>query len=145
MQLKLLLKPLLITSGIVGILALSLTLTPHIAQADSSAVSPSSMTAVIDQLELTPDQETQLAALRRDTRSQIQAIVQPNQRQQFKTTWQQGSSFRESVSAMNLTPDQRQQVRSLLQSTRQQAKAILTESQRQELKQILQERLDSAL
>lgn len=147
------LKPALITSGCVaGLLALTLTLAPRIAQADAPTplssgpvLASAPIVEALDQLNLTADQEAQLTALRHDTRSQLQAIVQPNQRQQFKTTWQQGQSFQESVAAMNLTPEQRQQIKAIFQSSRQQAKAVLTEPQRQQLKQLLQERLDEAL
>ena len=97
-----------------------------------------------DRLNLTPAQQTQFSSLRRETRAQMQSILQPAQRQQFLASWQQGSSFRDSVAAMNLTDGQRQQMRELFQSTRAQARTLLTDSQRQELRELIQKRLDQA-
>ncbi len=99
----------------------------------------------LDELNLTADQEAQLSTLRRETRTQLEAVIQPEQRQQFKTTLQQGGSFRQAVNAMNLTLNQKQQVRSIFQSARQEGAAVLTPAQRQELRQLIQERFDRAL
>lgn len=119
---------------------------PHLAQAASRNLDESMpLLAALDQLNLTADQEAQLTTLRRETRTQLEAVIQPEQRQQFKTTWQQGNSFRQAVAAMNLTTEQKQQVRSIVQSAREQGATVLTDSQRQTLRQLIQERLDRAL
>ena len=148
-----------------GCIAGLLAITPFIAQANSVGsrtqtaqapqVAPASsqiasadrtpLGEISDQLDLTADQQAQIANLRRNTRTQIQSILQPNQRQQFLTAWQQGSSFRDSVAAMNVTAEQRQQLREVAQSTRSQARALLTDAQRQELRQLIQDRLDAVL
>ncbi len=158
-------NPLLIVTGscISGILAIApLVSSAQIAQANAAGSSAQAIQAIqisqagqeasghrgmrqaFDQLDLPPEQQTQLVNLRRDSRSQIQAILQPEQRQQFITAWQQGGGFRDAVAAMNLTDAQQQQIQEVFQSSRTQARALLTESQRQELRQILQERLDKA-
>lgn len=112
-------------------------------QGMSQALPP--LLAALEDLDLTADQEAQLSTIRRETRTQLEAVVQPEQRQQFKTMLQQGGSFRQAVNAMNLTPDQKQQVRSIFQSARQQGAMVLTTAQRQELRQLIQQRLDRAL
>lgn len=119
----------------------------QLAEATPQAMSQAlpSLIAALDQLNLTADQEAQLSAIRRETRTQLEAVVQPEQRQQFKTTLQQGGSFRQAVNAMNLTPDQKQQLKSIFQSARQQGATVLTTAQRQELRQLIQQRLDRAL
>ncbi|MBW4468742.1 MAG: hypothetical protein KME07_25225 [Pegethrix bostrychoides GSE-TBD4-15B] len=155
-------NPLLIVTGgcISGILAIApLVSSAQIAQANAAGSSAQAiqisqagqeasdhrgMRQAFEQLDLTPEQQTQLVNLRRDSRSQIQAILQPEQRQQFITAWQQGGGFRDAVAAMNLTDTQQQQIQEVFQSSRTQARALLSESQRQELRQILQEHLDKA-
>jgi periplasmic protein CpxP/Spy len=145
-------NPLVILAG--GCVAGLLTITPFIAQANSAGSLAQSAPAAsadrplqqaFDRLNLTPAQQTQFSSLRRDTRTQMQSILSAAQRQQFLTSWQQGSSFRDSVAAMNLTDGQRQQMRELFQSTRAQARTLLTDSQRQELRELIQNRLDQAL
>lgn len=135
-------NPLILLAG--GCLVGVLTLMPFIAQADSmTALMP--IPEAIEELNLTTDQEAQLTAIRRDTRSQLEAAVSAAQRQQFKTTLQQGGSFRQAVTAMNLTPDQRQQVRSIFQSARQQGATVLTPAQKQQLRQMMLSHLNEEL
>lgn len=125
-----------------GCLVGALTLLPFAAQADAPTALP--FPAAIEQLNLTDDQSAQLAALRQNTRSQLEAVVSPEQRQRFQTTWQQ-EDIRSAIAAMNLTPDQRQQVRSILQTSRQQAAQVLTAEQKQELRQLIRAHLDQML
>ncbi len=151
-------NPLFVLVG--GCIAGILAVTPLLAQtqmAQANAAGSSIQTAeapksdhrglrqAFEQLNLTPEQQSQFDSLRRDSRSQVEAILQPEQRQQFITTWQQGGGFRDAIAAMNLTDTQRQQMREMFQSKRSQARALLTDPQRQDLRQLLQDRLDHAL
>jgi len=150
-------RPSLLLTG--GCIAGLLAITPFMAQANSvgsaAPVSPATsqiasadrtpLWEISEQLNLTAEQQAQIANLRRNTRTQIQSILRPDQRQRFLTAWQQGGSFRDSMAAMNVTAEQRQQMRELAQSTRSQARALLTDAQRQELRQLIQDRLDAVL
>ncbi|MFM7427469.1 MAG: Spy/CpxP family protein refolding chaperone [Elainella sp.] len=141
----LILVPVLAGSCLVVMIGLT-TFLPSTAQADAiraAVMAEYPLADALERLDLTPTQSAQISQIRRSAQSELQTIVRPDQRQQFKQTWQQ-SSFQEAVAAMNLTADQRQQIRAVFQDSREQAKAVLTEGQRQELRQLLQERLDAA-
>ncbi|MCU0565762.1 MAG: Spy/CpxP family protein refolding chaperone [Oculatellaceae cyanobacterium Prado106] len=90
--------------------------------------------AAIEQLNLTADQESQLVRIRQNTRAQLESILSESQRQSFKTTLEQGGSFRSAVAAMNLTEEQRTQLRTVFQSVRTEASTILTTEQRQQIR-----------
>jgi Spy/CpxP family protein refolding chaperone len=127
-----------------GCLVGALTLLPFGAQAEpQSPIMP--LPAVLEQLNLTADQEAQLSTIRQTTRSQLEAVVSSEQREQFKTSWQQGNSLRQAIAAMNLSPEQQQQVRSIFQASRQQAAQVLNSEQKQQLRQIILSRLDQVL
>jgi periplasmic protein CpxP/Spy len=121
---------------IAGILGGALILLPNFSNAQEPRTFPA-----LEQLDLNPDQETQLSTIRRNTRTQLEQIVNAEQQEIFKTKMSQGSTLREAIAAMNLSEDQRTQVRTILQSSRQEASAVLTPEQRQTIRATLQERL----
>jgi Spy/CpxP family protein refolding chaperone len=90
-------------------------------------------------VELTQQQESQLAQIRRQIRTEIENILSTEQRNQFKATWQQGEGLRSAIAAMNLTPEQKTQLREVFQSTRSRFANTLTPEQRQRLRQNLQQ------
>jgi periplasmic protein CpxP/Spy len=117
-----------------GILGGALMLLPNLSKAQETRTFP-----VLEQIDLTQDQETQLSTIRRNTRTQLESIVSAEQQEIFKTKMSQGATFRDSIAAMNLSEDQRTQVRSTLKSARQEAATVLTADQRQLLRSVLQE------
>jgi periplasmic protein CpxP/Spy len=119
-----------------GILGGALMLLPNLGNAQENRQFP-----VLEQLDLTTDQETQLSTIRRNTRSQLERIVNAEQQEIFKTKMTQGATLRESIAAMNLSEDQRTQVRATLQSARQEVATVLTPDQRQVIRSVIQERL----
>ncbi|NJP10618.1 MAG: hypothetical protein HC866_15030 [Leptolyngbyaceae cyanobacterium RU_5_1] len=96
---------------------------------------------VLSGIELTQQQEDQLAQARRQVRSQLEAIVSPEQRNQFKAALEQRDGLRDAIAAMNLSPEQKAQIRQVLQSSRSQFSGILTAQQKQQLWQNLRSRL----
>jgi periplasmic protein CpxP/Spy len=96
---------------------------------------------IFAQLELSPTQESQMTQIRRQTRSQIQQIIRPEQRNQFKAMLEQGEGLRQAIAAMNLSADQRAKLREVFQATRAQVSGTLTPAQKQQIKQGLQTRL----
>ncbi|NEP19997.1 MAG: hypothetical protein F6J97_24435 [Leptolyngbya sp. SIO4C1] len=82
-----------------------------------------------EQLNLTEAQSTQIEAIRSDTRSQIEAVLTPEQ----QASLDDSESFRRGLKALDLSDDQRSQIRSIHASSREQIEAVLTEEQRQQL------------
>lgn len=94
-----------------------------------------------EELNLSPEQEEQLAQIRQETRAQIEDVLSAEQRQQFRTTFEEGRTFREAVAAMNLSEEQKAELRSIFQAARQKAATILTPEQRQHLRERMLSRL----
>lgn len=91
-------------------------------------------------LELTQQQRTQMEQIHRNTRSQMEAILTPEQKQQFQAALEQRRGMRGAIAAMNLSPEQQTQLRNIMQSARTQKDAILTSEQKQQLQEWRSER-----
>jgi Spy/CpxP family protein refolding chaperone len=88
-----------------------------------------------EQLSLTPEQKTKMAQLRQSTRTQIEQILTPEQRQKFQQIETQRQVRHQAGEKMNLTPDQKLKLKALRQANRQQFQAILTPAQQAQLKE----------
>ena len=86
----------------------------------------------LEQLTLTEAQSSQVEAIRTETRSQMEAVLTPEQRQTLAAS----DSPREGFRALDLSDDQRSEIRSLRESSREQINAILTDEQRQQLAEL---------
>lgn len=95
-------------------------------------------------VELTEQQKQQLGKIRRNTRAQIEKILTPQQREQFKVVVQSRQGREAAFTAMKLSPEQQTQLRGILQAAQSQAQAVLTPKQRQQIQQYIQERRQSA-
>jgi protein CpxP len=125
MQLQLKLKLIALAAGTV----LSLTtLTPSLTRAQTEAF------PVLEGLELTQQQRTQLDELQQQTRAQLEEILTEEQREQFMTTLSEEQNLRRAIAALNLTDPQKEQLRPVFQSVRTQISDILTPEQRQQLR-----------
>lgn len=91
-------------------------------------------------LELTQQQRTQMEQIHRNTRSQMEAILTPEQKQRFQAALEQRQGMRSAIAAMNLSPEQQTQLRNIIQSARTQKDAILTSEQKQQLQEWRSER-----
>lgn len=101
---------------------------------------PSAIEEVMAELDLTPEQEAQLAAVHEEKRAQIEAILTDEQKTEFREALTNGGSLPEAIAAMDLDADQQVELRSVFDSVREQAAAILTEEQQAELRDIMQSR-----
>jgi Spy/CpxP family protein refolding chaperone len=132
MQLKLM--PLLASA-----IALALTTTPLAVKAQpalSQLPTQTQETPGRQRLQLTQEQKAKMAEIRNNTRSQIEAILTPQQREQLKAAMQEpGQKQRQSFAALNLTPEQKTQMRQIRQSAKSQFEAVLTPEQRQQMQQ----------
>ena len=89
----------------------------------------------LEQLDLTEAQSTQIEAIRADARSQMQAILTPEQQALIDANDGQRGGWR----SLDLTDEQRSQVRTIREATREEIGAVLTDEQRQELEAARQE------
>lgn len=97
-------------------------------------------------LNLTADQKAQLKQIRESTRSQIDAVLTPEQKAQLASAkqqrqqGQQGQKPRGMWASLNLTADQKAQIQAIRQDSKQKMDAVLTPEQRQQLEQARQQR-----
>ncbi len=97
-------------------------------------------------LNLTDDQKAQLKQIRESSRSQIDAILTPEQKTQLEAAkqqrqaGQQGQKPRGMWAALNLTADQKAQIKAIRQDAKQKMDAVLTAEQRQQLEQARQQK-----
>lgn len=105
-------------------------------------------------LNLTEDQKTQLKQIREATRSQIDAILTPEQKAKLDAAKQQrqqgqqeqgqqgqrGQKPRGMWASLNLTADQKARIKTIRQDAKQKMDAVLTAEQRQKLEQHRQQR-----
>jgi periplasmic protein CpxP/Spy len=88
-----------------------------------------------EQLNLTEEQSTQIEAIRTDARSQMQAILTPEQ--QAATA---GESGPRAWRSLDLSEDQRSQMQAIRDASKEKIDALLTAEQRQQLEQMHAER-----
>ena len=80
-------------------------------------------------LNLTDEQSAQIEAIRAETKSQMEALLTPEQ----QATLAEGNGGRRGFRNLDLTDEQRQQVRAIHDASHKQMDAVLTEVQRQQL------------
>lgn len=86
-------------------------------------------------IELTQQQENQLAQIRTQTRAQIESILTPDQKNQLKAALERGDGMRNAIASIDLSPEQKTQLRTIFQSVRTQLADIITPEQRQQIRQ----------
>jgi Spy/CpxP family protein refolding chaperone len=89
----------------------------------------------LDKLNLTAEQKTKLEQLRANTRTQMDAVFTPEQRQQAKLRQEKRQEMGGKWKSLNLTADQKAKLKEIRQSSKSQFEAILTPEQQQQAKQ----------
>ena len=102
-----------------GVLALTVVAAPLAVKADNQS-NQSSLKQAQDKpgfagVELTQTQKDQMEQIRRDTRAQIEQLLTPQQREQFKTAMQNRQGGRAAFAAMNLSPEQQTKMQTIIQ------------------------------
>lgn len=126
---------------LVGAIALTIATNPLAVKAEPGLKSPLLLTQAqeprgLERLQLTQEQRAKMDEIRRNTRSQIEAILTPQQREQLKAAMQEPrQNKRQAFAALNLTPEQKAQMRQIRQSAKSQFKAVLTPEQLQQMQQ----------
>ncbi len=123
-----------IISMLVGGIVLLTPLIPNVSWAQPT---PSDPISTLVGIELTQQQETQLTQIRTQTRSQIENILTPEQRNQFKAALERREGIRSAIRVMNLSAAQKTQLQSIFQTTRSQLTSLLTPEQKRQLIQSL--------
>ncbi|MGB7441651.1 MAG: hypothetical protein WA919_11320 [Coleofasciculaceae cyanobacterium] len=109
--------------------AISISAAPMLANAEPGS-------GKFSNLNLSTAQQEQLDQIRENTDSQIEAILSPEQQQQFQNMREQREQMRQAKKALNLTEEQREQMREIRRSAREQMQQVFTEEQRQQLSEM---------
>ncbi len=88
----------------------------------------------MDDLNLTPEQKTKVEALRAATKTQLDAVFTPEQRQQRDQMKAQRQANK-GEQGMNLTADQKAKLKAIRDANQEQFKAILTPAQQAQMAQ----------
>jgi Spy/CpxP family protein refolding chaperone len=133
---------------IAGAVALTLTATPFAVQAQTTSSRPllaqqAGKKGPWQELGLTDAQKEQIKQIKNSTRTQIEAVLTPEQRAKLQAAKQaagQGQRQRgkEVWQSLNLTDAQKAQIRQIKETSQQQIEAVLTPEQRAKLQQIRQ-------
>ncbi|BAZ33118.1 hypothetical protein NIES4074_56280 [Cylindrospermum sp. NIES-4074] len=141
-------------SFIAGAVALTLTAIPFAVQAQTAFSSPLLVAQATKKgswpkLNLTDAQKNQIKEIRRSTRTQIEAVLTPEQREKLKAEYearrgqrqqgqrprQEGQGRRQPFASLNLTEGQKAEIKKIMESSKQQIQAVYTPEQREQLKQ----------
>ncbi|BAZ52186.1 hypothetical protein NIES4103_48450 [Nostoc sp. NIES-4103] len=145
-----------VLSLIAGAIALTLTATSFVVQAQTASSSPLLVAQTAKKqrgpwqnLDLTDAQKAQIQQIKRNTRAQIEAVFTPEQKEKLKAAFEARRAQREAgqrptgprqgnwknFAQLNLTQAQKDQIRQIKESSRQQIQAVLTPEQQAKLKQ----------
>jgi Spy/CpxP family protein refolding chaperone len=104
--------------------------------ASPAQTTPTSLTPVFPALEgvqLTPEQQAQLAEISGQALIEVQSLLSPEQIEQLNTALTQGQSLRVALSSLNLSGAQQHALREEFQSLRSQLAEVLTPEQQQQI------------
>lgn len=135
---------------VAGAIALSVVATPLIIKAQAQTTNQAQPARAHhhgkwDRLNLSDQQKAQLQQIQKDTHTQIEAVLTPEQLEQLKTAKQnrqanqtgQARQGRHSMmAALNLTDDQKAKIKAIKEAQKARMQAILTPAQQQQLQQM---------
>jgi Spy/CpxP family protein refolding chaperone len=90
--------------------------------------------ARLDKLNLTSDQKAKMEQLKATGRTQMEAILTPEQRQKAQTMQTRRPEMKNAWKSMNLTAEQKAKMKAIRQASEQELNAILTPEQQSKLK-----------
>ena len=73
---------------------------------------------------LTQAQRTQIEEIKDNARSQVEAVLTPQQQAQFQTTLGDGQKMRSALTNLNLSQEQQTQINEIMQVSKEQKRAI---------------------
>jgi Spy/CpxP family protein refolding chaperone len=87
----------------------------------------------LEGVQLTPEQQAQLAEISGQALIEVQSLLSPEQIEQLNTALTQGQSLRVALSSLNLSGAQQHALREEFQSLRSQLAEVLTPEQQQQI------------
>ncbi len=109
----------------------ALVVGPAILKASSANALPP---AVVEELDLTSEQEAELDSIREDGRAQAEAVLTDEQLSVIDGT--EGNERRQAIQSLDLSEDQRAQLREIYEESRTAADEVLTEEQKDKLREM---------
>ncbi len=103
------------------------------AMAQSAASTPSGVTAILKQLNLTPEQQKRVDEIQALASVQIKGVLTPEQLVQFKAMAEEGKSDIESFNALSLTDSQKTKLKEVQTDIALQLFPVLNGDQQQKL------------
>jgi Spy/CpxP family protein refolding chaperone len=145
-------------SLVAGAIALTLSATPFavkaqpgfssnrlVAQAQNPQTPKARKNAIWEQLGLTDSQKSQIEAIRRDTRTQMERVLTQEQKNQIQAQLQarqagqqSGQRSKKGFRGLNLTEAQKTQMKQIMESSQQKIQAVLTPAQQQKFQELRQ-------
>jgi periplasmic protein CpxP/Spy len=141
-----------------GAIALSVVATPFLVKAQANGPDPAQPTRAHhqgkwDNLNLSDQQKQQLEQIRKDTRTQIEAVFTPQQLEQLKAARQNhqpgqapqpGQAHQGHrggfMASLNLSDAQKAKIKEIMQAQKSRMQAVFTPAQQQQLQQMHQQR-----
>ncbi len=85
---------------------------------------PLAANACGDKKNLTQAQRTQMEQVKTNARSQVEAVLNPQQQAQFQSAVEDGQKMRSAVASLNLSEEQQTQVNEIMKVSKEQKRAI---------------------
>lgn len=92
------------------------------------------------EIDLTSEQQSQVAQIAQKSRQEIDRILTPEQNSKLKAEIASGKKPREAMKSLNLSPEQKQKMKQVRRSQREQISSVLTPEQKQKLRKNMQSR-----
>ncbi|MBD2665952.1 hypothetical protein B6N60_02638 [Richelia sinica FACHB-800] len=141
-----------LTKYVLCILTLTIVAAPLTVHAQTSSPAPNTELkekGPFSRLGLTDAQKAKIKEIRLNTRTQIENVLTPEQKEKLKAAYQarreqgQGTGQRlgkrqrqGGLASLNLTDDQKAKIRQIRESSKQQIEAVLTPEQQAQLRQL---------
>jgi Spy/CpxP family protein refolding chaperone len=122
-----------VSALIAGIAAIAITAAPTVVQAE-----PNNSRMGGAELNLTTEQKAQLQQIGQETRSQIESLLTPQQREQLKANASQAprTGNRQAATAqLNLSDEQISKIQQIRKSSEERMQAVLTAEQLEKIRQ----------
>ena len=73
---------------------------------------------------LTQAQRTQVEEIKKNARSQVEAVLKPQQQGEFQSAVEDGQKMRSAVTSLNLSQEQQTQINEIMELAKEQKRAI---------------------
>ncbi|MEM6754583.1 MAG: hypothetical protein AAF630_16625 [Cyanobacteria bacterium P01_C01_bin.38] len=85
---------------------------------------PLAANACGDKKNLTQAQRTQIEQVKNNARSQVEAVLTPQQQDEWKSAVEDGQKMRSAVASLNLSQEQQTQINEIMTVSKEQKRAI---------------------